>query len=199
MSDSVNHPSHYHSEYWHSKCGKTVECIDIVRHMDFSLGNAVKYIWRAGKKDDELEDLRKANWYIADRICELERELAAKQGLIKKVPAYNRTLDDPLHKCAQGLCDDHAGPVIMDCDKVIGGPDEFWVMYVHDERTANDAWATFNQDDFYLEHPQRQAIRDSLLGLISQLPTSAHEGLAPWVREAADDWTYAAAARKDGY
>jgi len=47
-----------------------VECIAITEHMNFCLGNAVKYIWRAGLKDDRLTDLRKARWYI-DR--EIER------------------------------------------------------------------------------------------------------------------------------
>lgn len=72
MADMVNHPPHYHSEYQHAKCGETIECIDITRHLGFALGNAVKYIWRAGKKGTELEDLRKARWYISDRITQLE-------------------------------------------------------------------------------------------------------------------------------
>jgi hypothetical protein len=45
-----------------------IECIDVVEHMPFNLGNAIKYIWRSGKKGDIGEDLRKAIWY-------LEREL----------------------------------------------------------------------------------------------------------------------------
>ena len=55
------------------KCG--IEVIDITRHMNFDLGNAVKYILRAGKKclkKDErqakIEDLQKAIWYINDEI-----------------------------------------------------------------------------------------------------------------------------------
>ena len=73
MSDSVDHPAHYHSEYVHTKCGETIECIDIVRHMDFDTGNAVKYVWRAGKKGDAVEDIRKAVWYLQDRLRELKR------------------------------------------------------------------------------------------------------------------------------
>lgn len=65
MNDNVNHPKHYK--------GYTVEieCIDITRHMNFQLGNAFKYIWRAGLKGDkaqELEDYEKAYWYLEDYV-----------------------------------------------------------------------------------------------------------------------------------
>lgn len=57
-----------------------VECIDITRHYCFSIGNAIKYLWRAGLKTEEglqdrekeIEDLRKAIWYINDRIEQLK-------------------------------------------------------------------------------------------------------------------------------
>ena len=72
MEDKVNHPSHY---IWLKElCG--IEVIDITRHLDFDLGNAVKYILRSGKKteqgyDDiekEIEDVQKAIFYINDKI-----------------------------------------------------------------------------------------------------------------------------------
>ena len=56
--DNVNQPSHYTSH------PSGVECIDITRHMNFCLGNAIKYIWRAGLKGDSIEDLKKAKKYI---------------------------------------------------------------------------------------------------------------------------------------
>ena len=57
--DPVNHPKHY------TEHPSGVECIQVTEHMNFCLGNAVKYIWRAGlKSDDPAEDLRKARWYI---------------------------------------------------------------------------------------------------------------------------------------
>lgn len=62
--DMVNHPPHYNEH------PSGVECIQIVEHMNFCRGNAVKYIWRAGEKGDPIEDLKKARWYI-DR--EIER------------------------------------------------------------------------------------------------------------------------------
>ena len=77
--DMVNHPPHYTSSpAVCSGCGKGIECIDVVRHMNFSRGNCVKYIWRAGSKDDELQDLRKAQFYLNDEIARLEKEYADK-------------------------------------------------------------------------------------------------------------------------
>lgn len=70
--DKVNHPSHY---TWLKKlCG--IEVIDITRYLDFDLGNAVKYILRAGRKSEEgysetdktIEDLQKAIFYLNDEI-----------------------------------------------------------------------------------------------------------------------------------
>ena len=74
--DMVNHPSHY------TKHPSGVECIEITRHYCFSIGNAIKYLWRAGLKSDstlknkekEIEDLKKSIWYIQDRIEYLEKE-----------------------------------------------------------------------------------------------------------------------------
>jgi len=63
--DPVNHPKHYTGH------PSGIECIQITEHMGFCLGNAVKYIWRADLKNDVIEDLRKAVWYI-------EREIAKR-------------------------------------------------------------------------------------------------------------------------
>jgi hypothetical protein len=55
----VDHPKHYNQH------PSGIECIDVVEHMNFNLGNAVKYIWRAGlKSEDAMTDLEKARWYI---------------------------------------------------------------------------------------------------------------------------------------
>ena len=66
MTDLVNHPPHYKNH------PSGVECIEITRHMNFNLGNAVKYIWRAGLKGDALEDLKKAEFCIKDEIARIE-------------------------------------------------------------------------------------------------------------------------------
>jgi hypothetical protein len=62
-SDEVAHPAHYTSH------PSGVECITITRHMNFNLGNATKYIWRAGLKGDDIVDLEKAAWYLQDEIA----------------------------------------------------------------------------------------------------------------------------------
>jgi Protein of unknwon function (DUF3310) len=70
MSDNVNHPPHYTSH------PSGIECIDISKHHDFCIGNAIKYMWRAGIKksadksdiDKEIEDLEKAKWYLSEKI-----------------------------------------------------------------------------------------------------------------------------------
>ena len=67
--DPVNHPAHYNSH------PSGVECITITRHMNFNIGNAVKYLWRAGLKGSTIEDLKKAVWYINDEIKRLEKKL----------------------------------------------------------------------------------------------------------------------------
>lgn len=71
--DKVNHPKHYTSH------PSGVECIEITRHYCFSIGNAIKYLWRAGlkteqgmqDKEKEIQDLEKAIWYIKDRINQI--------------------------------------------------------------------------------------------------------------------------------
>ena len=66
MTDLVNSPAHY-TAY------KGLEVIDLTEQMNFNRGNAVKYIARAGLKDPatEVEDLRKARWYIEREIARL--------------------------------------------------------------------------------------------------------------------------------
>jgi len=63
--DPVNHPAHYLQH------PSGVECIQITRHFNFNIGNAIKYLWRAGLKGAKLEDLQKAAWYINDEIVRL--------------------------------------------------------------------------------------------------------------------------------
>lgn len=71
MSDMVNHPPHYTAH------PSGIETIQVTRHMTFNLGNAMKYIWRAGIKDEakHIEDLKKAAFYINDEIKRLEGRL----------------------------------------------------------------------------------------------------------------------------
>lgn len=72
----VNHPPHYTSH------PSGVECIDVTEHYNFCVGNAIKYLWRAGLKNDAIEDLKKARWYVdreIQRITRGEPEPALRQ------------------------------------------------------------------------------------------------------------------------
>ncbi len=68
-NERVNHPSHY-------QLPNGLEAIDIARYLDFNLGNVVKYVVRAGRKDENgmklkdkmIEDLKKAKFYLEDEI-----------------------------------------------------------------------------------------------------------------------------------
>ena len=66
--DPVNNPTHYTSD------PSGIECIQITRHRNFNIGNAFKYLWRAGLKGDktEIQDLQKAIFYIQDEIKRIE-------------------------------------------------------------------------------------------------------------------------------
>lgn len=66
--DPVNHPQHYLAH----RSG--IECIQITEHLNFCLGNALKYIWRADEKGDAINDLSKAIWYI-------DREITRRKAL----------------------------------------------------------------------------------------------------------------------
>jgi Protein of unknwon function (DUF3310) len=64
--DPVHHPPHYTAH------PSGVECITVAEHFNFDVGNAIKYLWRAGLKDGS-SDLRKAAWYV-------EREILRRGG-----------------------------------------------------------------------------------------------------------------------
>ena len=110
MSDAIQ-PDHYKAH------PSGVECIDIIEHMNFNLGNAIKYVWRAGLKGDNPveQDLKKAVFYIEreidrlrgvspkadedlkeiEALCEKLKELQGERRLIKlhneihKLPAID--------------------------------------------------------------------------------------------------------------
>lgn len=101
--DNVNHPKHYTSD------ASGVECIQVTRHRNFNVGNAIKYLWRAGLKQDadkefiqkEIEDLNKAVWYIVDEIhrlngiCNVETDVlntimpSNNEDIVKSVLNYS--------------------------------------------------------------------------------------------------------------
>ena len=69
MHDPVNHTNHYLSHPSH------IECIEVTEHLNFCIGNAIKYLWRADLKHDAIEDLKKAVWYINREIQRREKLL----------------------------------------------------------------------------------------------------------------------------
>ena len=68
MADMVNHPGHY---TW---LPGGLEAIDVTEQFNFNRGSALKYIFRAGRKHNEVEDLQKAKWYIDREINRLQKE-----------------------------------------------------------------------------------------------------------------------------
>lgn len=88
MGDSVNHPDHYNA---HPVC----EAIDICEHLPFSLGNAIKYLWRAGMKHDPIEDQRKALWYLRRHGALLREE---QRDMDTRFPSSLRALAKVLRK-----------------------------------------------------------------------------------------------------
>ena len=75
--DRVNNPKHYTSH------PSGIECIEISKHYNFCIGNAIKYLWRNGLKQEsgisakekQIEDLNKAIWYIRQEIKELQTRI----------------------------------------------------------------------------------------------------------------------------
>ena len=67
QADAVNHPAHYTDH------PSGIECIRVTEHLNFCIGNAIKYLWRAGRKGDPVQDLRKAVWYIEREISRLQQ------------------------------------------------------------------------------------------------------------------------------
>jgi hypothetical protein len=73
MPDAVNHPAHYGGDDNPYETIKVIEAWGL----GFNLGNTVKYISRAGKKDDVVQDLEKARWYLDREIANLKAKAAA--------------------------------------------------------------------------------------------------------------------------
>lgn len=94
-NDQINHPKHYTSD------PSGIECIDITRHRNFNIGNAIKYLWRAGLKEDkdrklidkQAEDLNKAVWYLVDEIHRLGGRCTVKTDSINTcLPIDNESI-----------------------------------------------------------------------------------------------------------
>jgi hypothetical protein len=75
MSNMVDHPDHYQAD-------DGMEVIDIIEafNLDFHTGNAIKYILRAGKKGDAVEDYNKAIWYLERKVAKEEQDFYYKNN-----------------------------------------------------------------------------------------------------------------------
>lgn len=99
--DPVDHPKHY------TQHPSGVECITITEHMGFCLGNAMKYIWRAGEKGDAIEDLKKAKWYLDREIFRRSKPLSVEAARERRVCRFCKKDDKPgvdnpfLYNCGQ--------------------------------------------------------------------------------------------------
>lgn len=71
MSNLVESPDHYTGH------PSGIECIEVTQHMNFNLGNAIKYIWRCDLKGTPAQDLEKAIYYIKLEIIRRSKERAA--------------------------------------------------------------------------------------------------------------------------
>jgi hypothetical protein len=96
-NDQINHPKHYTSD------PSGIECIDVTRYRNFNVGNAIKYLWRAGLKEDkdrklidkQIEDLNKAVWYLVDEIHRLGGRCTVKTDSINTcLPIDNESIID---------------------------------------------------------------------------------------------------------
>ena len=94
MSDQKTNPDHY-------RLPSGLEAYDVTQHFDFTTGNCIKYLWRAGRKEGEssLDDLRKVRWYLNQLI---EREELNDAGS----KSETGSIVDNVHLCPPSLhCD----------------------------------------------------------------------------------------------
>ena len=104
MNDTVNHPEHYGGK------DNTYEVIKVIEawKLDFCLGNTIKYIARAGKKDPSkiIEDLKKAAWYL-DRA--IKQQIILKNDVIRnsdKRSLFEKVQDRHGENCGCSICDE---------------------------------------------------------------------------------------------
>jgi len=82
--DMVNHPPHY------TQHPSGVECKDICKHFNWLRGNVIKYVWRAGLKENEIEDLEKAYFYLREEIAKIkEKNKATQSNVTNKKPYFD--------------------------------------------------------------------------------------------------------------
>jgi hypothetical protein len=89
--DEIQKAAHYNQH------PSGVECITVVRHHSFNIGNVIKYLWRAGLKDASLKDLKKARYYLDDEIKMIEEaQQIGYENILKEVCAKAVAKKKPL-------------------------------------------------------------------------------------------------------
>jgi hypothetical protein len=78
MNDAVNNPKHYTSH------PSGLQCIELSRHLNFNRGNALKYIWRAERKENKTQDIEKAKWYLLDEFNNM-KNAKYKKRIVKQL------------------------------------------------------------------------------------------------------------------
>jgi Protein of unknwon function (DUF3310) len=106
MSDPVNHPAHYTSH------PSGIECIQVVEHMPYNIGAAIKYLWRCDLKDAPIQDLEKAVWYVSREIERRTQIDVADDGKIYERVAFT-SMDTRTLKDAQKQLDESGCPIYI--------------------------------------------------------------------------------------
>lgn len=110
--DPVNKPKHYTTH------PSGVECIEISEKLSFNLGNAFKYVFRRSDKENTLQDVSKAEWY-------LKREIARLENLIEVTPAANLVFIHP----ALSLADLRKADRVIEAEDNINAADYYSYLF----------------------------------------------------------------------
>jgi len=146
MNDPVKKPEHYNSH------PSGVECITVAEHMTFCAGNAIKYLWRAGLKGNDVnhvEDLRKAAWYCEREAQRLERGIDP----IPEWPGFTALSVEFKPGARDG---EHCVDYVSTCGK-------FTLLY----DTKDGTWVEANSDSYEWDSTPEEALRVRQLELNS--------------------------------
>ena len=110
--EHVNHPKHYNQH------PAGIECIDIIRHYTCDIANAIKYLWRAGLKPEmgkedaekEIEDLKKALWYIEDYEKNFCRN-GIMAAIIERKASYESIFKEKTDYTIEDVCSGYPEPI----------------------------------------------------------------------------------------
>jgi hypothetical protein len=148
---AVDHPQHYSDlPATCAHCAAPIECIQVVRHLSFDLGNAIKYIWREAGKNG-IEDLSKAIWYLNDEINERQNSAVQQEN------------SEASPQPARAFVDTPEGPQTTSTT---------WMK----SKTSDGAFTEFSSNDNEVVKFGRKALREVIAAAYANRQgTSAHE------------------------